>query len=385
MMTIGMTCPKCGLMQLSAPTCKACGAPVSGKVFRPVPSPITTRKEGPSPPAAAQTAAATTRVEAAAPPPKVSEIHRLAFHGAGGSLFGISIVNIFLTIITLGIYYFWAKVRVRSYLLSETEFDGDRFAYHGTGKELLVGTLKATVLFLVPVAGLRFLAELPGVPLGIRVVAGLVATVAILILIPLAMVGARRYRLSRTSWRGIRFSFRGPAWDFVKLFIGGSLLSGLTLGLYYPFFDTKRHAFFVSHSYFGSRKFEFDGRGRDLFGSFLLAALLTPFTLGLIWIWYAAKKQRYFWEHTLFEGATFRYPVTGGALLLLYLGNILLLIVTLGLAWPWVAIRTIRFSLRYLTLKGSLELAAIEQEAQAASATGEGLSGIMDAGFDLGI
>ncbi len=384
MMTIGMTCPKCGLIQLSAPTCKACGAPVGGKVFRPVPTPITMRKDGPSPPAAAQAVAAVTRVEAA-PAPKASQTHRLVFHGAGGSLFGISIVNVFLTIITLGIYYFWAKVRVRSYLLSETEFAGDRFAYHGTGKELLIGTLKATMLFFVPVAGIRLLAELPGVPLGIRAVAGIVATVAILILIPLAMVGARRYRLSRTSWREIRFSFRGPAWDFVKLFIGGSLLSGLTLGLYYPFFDTKRHAFFVSHSYFGSQKFEFDGRGRDLFGSFLLAALLTPFTLGLIWFWYAAKKQRYFWEQTLFEGATFRYPVTGGALLLLYLGNILLLIVTLGLAWPWVMIRTIRFSFRYLALKGPLELAAIEQEAQAASATGEALSGIMDAGFDLGI
>jgi uncharacterized membrane protein YjgN (DUF898 family) len=71
-------------------------------------------------------------------------------------------------------------------------------------------------------------------------------------------------------------------------------------------------------------------------------------------------------------------------LLLLSLGNVLLLIVTLGFGWPWVVVRNARFALRYLTLEGPLDLAAIHQEAQAASATGEGLAGILDAGFDFG-
>ena len=59
------------------------------------------------------------------------------------------------------------------------------------------------------------------------------------------MVGARRYRLSRTSWRGIRFSFRGHVWALIKIFILGSFLTGLTLGLYYPFFLVSRQAFMV--------------------------------------------------------------------------------------------------------------------------------------------
>ncbi|HWU40518.1 MAG TPA: DUF898 family protein, partial [Candidatus Acidoferrum sp.] len=360
-MSYGMTCPKCGLMQLAAPTCKSCGAHLGGEATVPTSRPAKAQKtdaSAPPPPGSART-------EATSSGSNEDQIHRLVFHGTGGSLFGISIVNTFLTIITLGIYYyFWGKVRVRSYLLSQAEFDGDRFAYHGTGKELLLGTLKAAVLFFLPIFGLRFLAGLPGVPPAVRIVAGFLASSAILIVIPLAMVGARRYRLSRTSWRGIRFSFRGRAWEFVRLFIRGSLLSGLTLGLYYPFFDTRRHAFFVSHSYFGSQKCEFDGEGKQLFGSFLLALVLLPFTLGVSWLWYLAKKQRYFWEHTLFEGAAFRYPVTGGKLLRLYLGNLLLLLVTLGLAWSWVTVRTIRFSFRYLTLEGPLDLTAIQQEAQ---------------------
>src|SRR5207245_2228241 len=75
----------------------------------------------------------------------------------------------------------------------------------------------------------------------------------------IAAVGAHRYRLSRTSWRGIRFSFRARTRDFVKLFIGGSMLTTLTLGLYYPVFDTRRRAFMVAHAHFGNRPFGFDG------------------------------------------------------------------------------------------------------------------------------
>ena len=76
------------------------------------------------------------------PLPAPLETRRFAFHGEGGSLFGIHIVNVLLTLLTLGIYYFWGKVKVRRYLYSQAEFDGDRFAFHGTGKELFFGWLK---------------------------------------------------------------------------------------------------------------------------------------------------------------------------------------------------------------------------------------------------
>jgi len=290
----------------------------------------------------------------------------------------------FLTVISLGVYYFWAKVRVRKYLSSESEFDGDRFAYHGTGKELLVGFLKAALVFGVPLILLgliqEFLVRIPG----LRAVLGVLTYAAVLVLIPFAVVGARRYRLSRTSWREIRFSFRGQALDFIKLFVTGSLLSSMTLGLYYPFFEMRRHGFLVSHSYFGNQKFDFDGKGRDLFGSFVVVILLTVPTLGLIWFWYQAKKQRYFWEHTSFATARFHSTVTGTRLFFLTLGNLLLTIFTLSLGWPWVMVRNVRFAFRYLTIEGPLDLSRIQQEAQAATATGEALAGFLDAGFDIG-
>lgn len=311
-------------------------------------------------------------------------MRRLSFHGSGGSLFGIHIVNLFLTIITLGTYYFWGKVRVRKYLWSQTECEGDRFAYHGTGTELLIGFLKAVVIFGLPLFLLGLVQGLLARTPVVRIALALLLYAAILLLIPYATVGARRYRLSRTSWREIRFSFRGRVLPFIKLFVKGSLLGSITLGLYYPFFDTERYGFLVSHSYFGNRKFDFDGEGRHLFGGFLLAILLLLPTLGLAWFWYAAKRQRYFWDHTSVGAARFRCTVTGGRLLLLTMGNLLLLVLTLGLGWPWVMVRNARFALRYLSLEGPLDLSDIEQEAQAATATGEALVGFLDAGLDIG-
>ena len=68
------------------------------------------------------------------------------------------------------------------------------------------------------------------VPLMLKADAATLLPLTGLILVPLALVGARRYRLSRMSWRGIRFSFRGPASDFVKLFVLGTFLTSLTFG-----------------------------------------------------------------------------------------------------------------------------------------------------------
>jgi uncharacterized membrane protein YjgN (DUF898 family) len=320
--------------------------------------------------------------KASAPEPGARESRRLVFCGRGKTLFGIHLVNVFRTVITLGIYHFWGKVRVRAFLLSQSEFEGDRFAYHGTGKELLIGFLKGGLVFGGIVALFNAVPFLPG-GLPVQIGAIVAAYALLLILVPIGMVGARRYRLSRISWRNIRFSFRGRAKEFIAIFSGGLLLTALTLGLYYPFWATARQAFMVSHSHFGNHAFGFDGRGRALFLPFLLTALLTLPTLGLSWVWFLARRQRYWWEHTSFGAARFRSTVTGGRLLRLHAGNLLLLVLTLGVGWAWVVVRRARFEFDNLTLDGPLELATVQQEAQESSATGEGLDLLLD--MDTGL
>jgi len=317
-------------------------------------------------------------------PPLPAARRRLSFHGTGGTLFGIHVVNVLFTVLTLGVYYFWGKTRIRRYLFGESAFEGDRFAYHGTPQELLLGFAKAFVVFFVPIVVLTVVRDVLDVGPTIKGAAAVSISLLFLMFLPVAMVGARRYRLSRTSWRGIRFSFRGAAFEFVKIFVKGTILTGLTFGLYYPFFVTRRQAFMISHSYFGNERVDFDGRGRELFGPYLLSVLLTLPTLGLCWVWFLARKRRFFWEHTTFGAARFGSTVTGGALLGLWVVNAILLVCTFGLAWPWVRVRNIDFAFRYLALDGPLDLERIRQQAQQASATGEGLAGFLDTGFDLG-
>ena len=322
-------CPKCGLMQILREKCRSCGKPLDGSTgaahgksaSSPSHAPslgsprITAEvKVTPSPsPAPPPLAMDESPVE---PPPKKTDqgqTRQLSFKGAGGALFGIQLVNLFLTIVTLGFYSFWAKTKVRNYLWSQTELEGDRFVYHGTARELMNGSFKVGMFVFVPLIILELVAKLTGTNLVAQIVVGVLAYAMIIVLTPMALAGARRYRLTRTSWRGIRFSFRGATKEFVALFLGGGLLTVITLGLYYPFFDTRRQAFMVNNAWFGNRSFYFDGEGRDLFKPFLVAMLLFLPTLGLSWVWYLAARQRYFWGRTRLDEVRFKCTVTGVA------------------------------------------------------------------------
>ncbi len=375
----GVKCGKCGLIQMAKDNCKSCGSPLINPLNLGTTRSQAAVRRGTLPVSRGETQRDTL-------PASGEETRRLTFLGKGGSLFGIYILNVFLTLVTFGIYSFWGRVKVRSYLMSQTEFEGDRLAYHGSGKELLLGFLKAMVVFGIPIVLLTALRDVLDVGQLIKISAGLVVYLLIIFLVPFATVAARRYRMSRTSWRGIRFSFRGRVWDFFKVFVGGSILSTVTLSLYYPFFATKKYLFMTSHSYFGDEKFEFNGSGKDLFVSFLLALVLTIPTLGLYWFWFLAKMERHFFNHTSFGTSRLESSVTGGALLRLKIGNLLLLIVTLGLGWAWVVARNVNFAFRYITVIGPLDVNGIVQQAELAPATGEELAGFfdLDAGFDIG-
>ena len=314
----------------------------------------------------------------AAAPSDTDSVHLLRFHGSGGELFGIFVVNVLLTLLTLGVYSFWAKVKTRQYLWGQTEFAGDRFSFHGTGRELLIGWLKAVALFGGLVIITRMLlptfwdnpnADAAG---QILLAGGFVS------LLPLAIIGSMRYRLSRTSWRGIRFNFHGEYRELLGVLLRSFLLTGLTLGLYLPFYQTNLRRFLAEHSRFGSASLTFHCDGWALLGRYVLTVLLTLPTLGLVWPWYLAFQRRYYWNHTTFAGGLFRCTVTGGGLFGLYAVNLAIIVLSLGLALPWATVRTRRYEMENLLLQGPVDIEHITQQAQAATSTGEELSGFLD-------
>ena len=78
-----------------------------------------------------------------------SEEYEISFKGNGGEYFTIVIVNWLLTVITLGLYYPWAKARKLQYLYSATEFNKIPFAFHGTGREMFKGFIKAVLILTI--------------------------------------------------------------------------------------------------------------------------------------------------------------------------------------------------------------------------------------------
>lgn len=123
--------------------------------------------------------------------------HQLYFHGKAGEYFSIWLVNLLLTVVTLGIYSAWATVRRRRYFYGNTELNGDRFDYHAQPMDILKGRLLVMGCIII-FYGLLFL-----IPL-----AGIVALLVFLALIPWIIIRSWRYQAIMSSFRGIRFDYQ---------------------------------------------------------------------------------------------------------------------------------------------------------------------------------
>lgn len=303
------------------------------------------------------------------------------FRGEGKELFGIFFVNLLKTILTLGIYRFWAKTKVRQYLWSNTVFAGDSFSYHGTGKELFQGFVKFAgmiVVFALLMGALQIYGGESG-----QIIGGL-APLIFWPLVPVLMVGAFRYRLSRTAWRGIRFSFRGERKQAMMIYLKGGLLTLITLGLYWPYFRMQAEAFWRGNSYYGNLQGEFTGEAKEIFGKYVLGVFLSIITLGIYSIWFFAYLSRYNWSNTRFGNANFRFTATGGELFVLNFVNVLLLIFTVGLAYPWVSVRNQKFFTEHLTLEGDFDMDSVVQDMKESGAVGEEALDAFDIPVDVG-
>jgi uncharacterized membrane protein YjgN (DUF898 family)/tetratricopeptide (TPR) repeat protein len=316
--------------------------------------------------------------EVEAPEPPTSQV---TLHADGSDLFAMRVLNLLLSLLTVGIYSFWGKAKVRRYVCGQAEYSGDWFAFHGTGRELLLGWLRAlpalAFIFLFPTVLPLFWQHRAS-----PYVAQLCAVAAFLILWPIARVGAYRYRLNRMSWRAIRFSYRGTAPRYLGQSALGTLLSVLTLGIYVPFLQVRLRKLLLNKTYFGDRDFRFTGRAVDLLPPWLLALPFIFCTFGIGWAWWRAFSHRYCWAHTTFSGGRFRCTVTGGKLLWLWVGNFLVIAPTLGLGMSWAMLRTLRFWTKHVVLVGEPELATIQQDARGTSAAAESFADFL--GFDFG-
>ncbi|AXA92596.1 YjgN family protein [Massilia sp. YMA4] len=323
--------------------------------------------------------------------PAAPREERIEFTATGSEYFRIWIVNLLLTIVTLGIYSAWAKVRRNQYFYASTRLAGSSFEYHGKPLAILRGRVVGVVLLGSYQLALRYHPPTAGIVL--ILIAGLM---------PWLIWKSLQFALHNSSYRGVRFGFRG-SWKGAYLhYLGLPLLSGLTLGLLYPFVHQRVKRFQHSESRFGATHFTFDapvGKFYKAYGVLLLllvlgsavaiaivAALAGGFSalnggstdilvragqtlvvfvgffgwyaylLCVLWA-FMAVLQNLIWNHTQLGPHRFRSTMKWTSLAGLYITNTLAIICTLGLFIPFAHVRALKYRLEStaLVVAGSLD------------------------------
>ncbi|MGB8896323.1 MAG: DUF898 family protein [Pseudolabrys sp.] len=200
------------------------------------------------------------------------------FLGQRRSYWRLLIRGAALLMVTLGIYRFWLATDVRRFLWSNTEIAGEALEYTGTALELLHGFLVA-IAILIPVYAGFFLAALDLGILGKS--SGVIAFAALGVLGQYAIYRARRYRLTRTIYRGLRFHQQGSAWVYALRAMLWWIITALTFGLAYPFQIASLERYKMRNTFYGDLAGSFEASGFALFvrGLPMWLLLFAPFVL----------------------------------------------------------------------------------------------------------
>lgn len=187
---------------------------------------------------------------------------KITFTGERGDFFRLVRRGALLELVTAGFYRFWLSTDIRRSLWANTSIDGDTLEYTGTAKELLIGFLFALAI-LVPVYLVYFL-------IGIEAErAKAFASIPLILFFyafgQFAIFCARRYRATRTVWRGVRLWMSGSGWAYSWRACLWGLFTLLTLGLALPWRESALERYKMRHLHYGDLPARFEGTGWALF------------------------------------------------------------------------------------------------------------------------
>lgn len=363
------------------------------------------------------------------------------FVGTGSEYFRIWIVNLLLTIVTLGIYSAWAKVRRLKYMYRNTQIADSSFDYHGSPIAILKGRLIALVLLIAYNFSFK-----------LSLIAGVVTLVVLAAIFPWLIRQSLRFRARYSSYRGIHFQFVGelaeiyllaaPLIIFIVPFVLVGVYAevdnqepplwlaaflGVAMVIYLivvPYLHYRFKRYQHNNALLGSAKARFTATARHfyaaygiLFGVLLLiviafgvigflagSGLFTSekgagfFGVGvllliagtyiaylLLFAAFVVLIQNRIWNNTTVGEVSFRsnarvLPMAG-----IYLVNVILLVVTLGLFTPFAVIRSLKYRLESVT---AITVSGMDQFLSGAAvrevaATGEGAADLFD--LDIGL
>lgn len=204
----------------------------------------------------------------------------VTFHGSWTDFAKIALPNVLLTLVTLGVYRFWATTRERQYLWSQTRFIDEQLEWTGRGMELFIGFIMVFFLLGLPLIIMQLVINglvFQGQP----IIAGVIIFLSFLVifyLTGLAYFRALRYRLSRTYWRGIRGGSDDQGFTYGWSYIWKNVAAAIPLYLLYPWASMSLWNERWSKMSFGPYRFESNADWKALMKRYLLFYLV-PFLL----------------------------------------------------------------------------------------------------------
>lgn len=226
-----------------------------------------------------------------------------------------------LELVTLGFYRFWLATDMRRHLWSHTEVGGDTAEYTGTAKELLIGFLFALAI-LLPIYLVYFFITLEAERW--QAFASAPLFLFFYLFTQFAVYRARRYRLTRTIWRGVRFWMTGSGWAYAFRAFGWSILVGLTLGLAMPWQRAALERYKMQHTYYGDLHGRFQATGGAFFKAgwwlwlLMWPAVFLVIPLPFIYAMYKAIEWRWWISGLTFGGVSADCKLDIAALMDLY-------------------------------------------------------------------
>jgi uncharacterized membrane protein YjgN (DUF898 family) len=357
-------------------------------------------------------------VSGPAPAASARPPEQVRFTGTGSGYFGIWIVNLLLTIITLGIYSAWAKVRTLQYFYRHTELAGSSFDFHGSPVRILVGRVLALVLLFLYNYSVR-----------LHSMVTLAAIVALAVIMPWLLRNSFRFRLYNTSWRGTRFHFRGSLGGAYRVFLLNGFLTVITLYIMAPFMHQRLKAYQHGNSWFGQTRFSFHASAGQFYRIYLLllAAMVAFFVMvgttgvfstfiaisqaskhgghvdvnavmRMLFILYGtailigicigpafnALISNLIWNNTRLGEHRIECRISPWKLIWITVSNFVLVALTLGLFIPWAMVRLTKYRAECVRLLPATDLQEfVAAEPEAIGAVGEEAAAVFD--FDIAL
>ncbi len=337
--------------------------------------------------------------------------YQFEFYGKAGEFFKIWIVNIMLSIITLGIYSAWAKVRTRQYFYNNTLLMNTPFDYLADPVKILKGRILAFALLLIYSFSALISPVLQGLLLMIFIP-----------LLPWIIIKALKFNFYNSAYRNIRFHFGGEYLKALWTFVGLPIVVAFSLGLAYPYFARERKKFVIDNSAYGTSRFDMSASVGQFYGiylktigvmllmilfmvtfSYALKLVLHPHSISqaekvlpalmmlvffpMIMVVYGylyTTLSNLVVNSTVLQQCRFESRLETSKMCWLYFSNTLVIIFSVGLLIPWAMIRTARYRISCLAmLTDSDPDAFVAAEGEKAEALGEELGDLLD--IDLGL